>query len=374
MRTRPSASSNGIVLNPLAAEHVEVQERRNTRSRARRFRSRAACLQDSRRPARRAIRRMDDPNGYPVGSYCRLVCRALPRPVYLRGMLRQMLVAPLFCCRVRRHERWRSRTRRQRRRPPRLRRLHPRQRAQRSVRIDPLDRQSADDYDRRMHGANRTLRHRKRLHEHDDDRNRAAAATELSAVAHSLRNRRSALRSRVRAAELRNDVGRRTARHRLERRRTSAQNTNSATRRTPLWGVNGLITFPTGAPAFTAGNAQYTGNFNWAYTVNSSLGLAGRSASTRSSGFNSPAAPRNRTSPSCRASSDRGAARGRRRSSPSMPTFQPGRAGLGGKSFVRFRLYSRLRAATCSSTSSTASRRPRSTAKSSITSAPASRS
>ena len=33
------------------------------------------------------------------------------------------------------------------------------------------------------------------------------------------------------------------------------------------WGVNAVVTIPTGATAFSAGNAQYTGNFNWAYTA-----------------------------------------------------------------------------------------------------------
>jgi hypothetical protein len=42
-----------------------------------------------------------------------------------------------------------------------------------------------------------------------------------------------------------------------------------------LYGVNGLISFPTGSPAFTAGNAQFTGNFNWSYAVNTVLGFSG---------------------------------------------------------------------------------------------------
>jgi hypothetical protein len=41
------------------------------------------------------------------------------------------------------------------------------------------------------------------------------------------------------------------------------------------WGLYGAITFPTGGPAFTAGNAQFTGDFDWAYTLNSEFGLAG---------------------------------------------------------------------------------------------------
>jgi len=41
------------------------------------------------------------------------------------------------------------------------------------------------------------------------------------------------------------------------------------------WGLNAVVTIPTGATAFSAGNAQYTGNFNWAYTVNSEFALSG---------------------------------------------------------------------------------------------------
>jgi hypothetical protein len=41
------------------------------------------------------------------------------------------------------------------------------------------------------------------------------------------------------------------------------------------WGVNAVVTIPTGPTAFSAGNAQYTGNFNWGYTVNSEFGLSG---------------------------------------------------------------------------------------------------
>lgn len=41
------------------------------------------------------------------------------------------------------------------------------------------------------------------------------------------------------------------------------------------WGVNGVITFPTGSHAFSGGNAQFTGNFNAGYTLNSEFSLAG---------------------------------------------------------------------------------------------------
>jgi hypothetical protein len=36
-----------------------------------------------------------------------------------------------------------------------------------------------------------------------------------------------------------------------------------------VWGVNGVISAPTGDLAFTAGDAQYTGNVNWGYAFNS---------------------------------------------------------------------------------------------------------
>lgn len=41
------------------------------------------------------------------------------------------------------------------------------------------------------------------------------------------------------------------------------------------WGVNAQISAPTGDRAFSAGGAQYTGNFNWSYTVSPVFGLAG---------------------------------------------------------------------------------------------------
>jgi hypothetical protein len=56
------------------------------------------------------------------------------------------------------------------------------------------------------------------------------------------------------------------------------------------WGVNGLITFPTGSPAFSAGNTQFTGSFNGAYTVNSVVGVAGSVSFNAFSGLNSAGA------------------------------------------------------------------------------------
>lgn len=41
------------------------------------------------------------------------------------------------------------------------------------------------------------------------------------------------------------------------------------------WGTNVLVTIPTGSLAFTGGHAQFTANFNWAYTVNAEFGISG---------------------------------------------------------------------------------------------------
>lgn len=41
------------------------------------------------------------------------------------------------------------------------------------------------------------------------------------------------------------------------------------------WGLYGAITYPTGSPAFTAGNAEFTGDFDWGYTINPEFSLAG---------------------------------------------------------------------------------------------------
>ncbi len=41
------------------------------------------------------------------------------------------------------------------------------------------------------------------------------------------------------------------------------------------WGIYGAITYPTGSSAFSAGNAQFTGDFDGAYTINPEFGLSG---------------------------------------------------------------------------------------------------
>jgi hypothetical protein len=53
------------------------------------------------------------------------------------------------------------------------------------------------------------------------------------------------------------------------------------------WGLNAVVTFPTGGKAFTAGNAQFTGNLNGAYTINSEFSLAGTLSFNALSGSNS---------------------------------------------------------------------------------------
>jgi hypothetical protein len=52
-----------------------------------------------------------------------------------------------------------------------------------------------------------------------------------------------------------------------------------------VWGVNFAITAPTGSSGFTASLPQYTGNFNWGYTLNSTFSLSG------TLGFNALAGP-----------------------------------------------------------------------------------
>jgi hypothetical protein len=41
------------------------------------------------------------------------------------------------------------------------------------------------------------------------------------------------------------------------------------------WGANAAVSFPMGSQAFTAGGTGYTANFNWTYTVNPVISLAG---------------------------------------------------------------------------------------------------
>jgi hypothetical protein len=56
------------------------------------------------------------------------------------------------------------------------------------------------------------------------------------------------------------------------------------------WGVYGAITYPTGSKAFTSGNAQFTGDFDWGYTINSEFSLAGTLSFNALSGPNAAGA------------------------------------------------------------------------------------
>jgi hypothetical protein len=53
------------------------------------------------------------------------------------------------------------------------------------------------------------------------------------------------------------------------------------------WGANIVMTFPTGNEAFTAGNTEFTGNFNGAYTISPEFSLAGTLSFNALSAFNS---------------------------------------------------------------------------------------
>lgn len=53
------------------------------------------------------------------------------------------------------------------------------------------------------------------------------------------------------------------------------------------WGANVVVAFPTGSRAFTAGNAQFTGNISGAYTINSEFSLAGTLSFNALSAINS---------------------------------------------------------------------------------------
>ncbi|HEY1429476.1 MAG TPA: transporter [Candidatus Tumulicola sp.] len=58
-----------------------------------------------------------------------------------------------------------------------------------------------------------------------------------------------------------------------------------------LWGVNASFTVPTGTPAFGSGNATFTGNFNWGYTLNSEFSMSGTLGFNALSGYNTGGVP-----------------------------------------------------------------------------------
>jgi len=57
-----------------------------------------------------------------------------------------------------------------------------------------------------------------------------------------------------------------------------------------LYGVNAAITYPTGSRAFSAGNAQFTGNFNWSYSATPMVSIVGTMSFNALSGLNSAGA------------------------------------------------------------------------------------
>lgn len=58
-----------------------------------------------------------------------------------------------------------------------------------------------------------------------------------------------------------------------------------------LWGVYANVTIPTGAAAFSAGNAQFTGDFDWGYTIDSEFSVSGTLGFNALSGYNSGGLP-----------------------------------------------------------------------------------
>jgi hypothetical protein len=56
------------------------------------------------------------------------------------------------------------------------------------------------------------------------------------------------------------------------------------------WGLYGAIAYPTGSKAFWTGNAEFTGDFDGAYTINSELSLAGTLSFNALSGINAAGA------------------------------------------------------------------------------------
>jgi hypothetical protein len=57
--------------------------------------------------------------------------------------------------------------------------------------------------------------------------------------------------------------------------------------RTASWGANAYVTIPTGARAFTAGAAQYTGNVNWSDALGPVFSLSGTFGFNALNGYNS---------------------------------------------------------------------------------------
>jgi hypothetical protein len=53
-----------------------------------------------------------------------------------------------------------------------------------------------------------------------------------------------------------------------------------------VWAVNAVASAPVGSPAFSASGSQYTGNFNWSYSLSSKFGLSGTFGFDSQTGMN----------------------------------------------------------------------------------------
>ena len=69
------------------------------------------------------------------------------------------------------------------------------------------------------------------------------------------------------------------------------RNTRSATRPNGAVRRHRRLHRAAGKPAFSAGNAQFTGDFNWGYTVNSEFGLSGTLGFNALSAYNAGGQP-----------------------------------------------------------------------------------
>jgi len=102
------------------------------------------------------------------------------------------------------------------------------------------------------------------------------------------------------------------------------------------WGIYGAVTAPTGSKAFTAGNAQFTGDLDGAYTINSEFSLAGTLSFNALSGANAAGLPQSYFAfvPSFELSA--ALPGGPSQISAEYAYFSAAGPGLGGKSLVDF--------------------------------------
>src|SRR5579871_3644730 len=102
------------------------------------------------------------------------------------------------------------------------------------------------------------------------------------------------------------------------------------------WGIYGAVTIPTGTKAFSAGNAQFTGDLDGAYTINSEFSLAGTLSFNALSGANAAGLPQSYFAfiPSLELSA--ALPGGPSQISAEYAYFSAAGPGLGGKSLVDF--------------------------------------